>query len=65
MTASISFKKLAYGNDLKLLPYEYELAAVHSPVDYRIADARILCNPRGYFGAKMVPGFDRNRMVDI
>ncbi len=63
-------RKLAYCNDLKSLLHEYEIAAwfhghVHSPVDYRIADARILCNPRGYVGTKIVPGFDQNRMVDI
>jgi Icc-related predicted phosphoesterase len=63
-------RKLAYCNDLKSLLHEYEIAAwfhghVHSSVDYRIAGARILCNPRGYFGAKMVPGFDQNRRVDI
>ncbi len=63
-------RKLAYCNDLKSLLHEYEIAAwfhghVHSSVDYRIADARILCNPRGYVGTKIVPGFDRNRMVDI
>ena len=38
---------------------------VHSPADYRIAGARILCNPRGYIGKKLVPGFDPNRVVDI
>ncbi|MDP1771637.1 MAG: metallophosphoesterase [Methylobacter sp.] len=63
-------KKLAYCNDLKSLLHEYEIAAwfhghVHSQADYRIAGARILCNPRGYFGAKVVPDFDRNRTVDI
>ncbi len=63
-------KKLAYCNDLKSLLHEYEIAAwfhghVHSPADYRIAGARILCNPRGYFGTKVVPGFDQNRTVEI
>lgn len=63
-------KKLAYCNDLKSLLHEYEIAAwlhghVHSLADYRISGARILCNPRGYFGVKVVPGFDRNRTVDI
>jgi Icc-related predicted phosphoesterase len=65
-----ALKKLAYCNDLKSLLHEYEIAAwfhghVHSSLDYRIADARILCNPRGYFGTKVVPGFDQNRMVEI
>lgn len=65
-----ALKKLAYCNDLKPLLHEYEIAAwfhghVHSPMDYRIAGTRILCNPRGYLGTKIVPGFDRNRMVEI
>lgn len=65
-----ALKKLAYCNDLKPLLHEYAIAAwfhghVHSPMDYRIAGARILCNPRGYLGTKIVAGFDRNRMVEI
>jgi len=65
-----ALKKLAYCNDLKPLLHEYAIAAwfhghVHSPMDYRIAGARILCNPRGYLGIKTVAGFDRNRMVEI
>lgn len=63
-------KKLAYCNDLKPLLHEYEIAAwfhghVHSQVDYRIAGARILCNPRGYAGTKIAPRFDQNRIVEI
>jgi len=63
-------KKLAYCNDLRSLLHEYEIAAwfhghIHSPADYRISGARILCNPRGYFGTKVVPGFDQNRIVEI
>ncbi len=65
-----ALKKLAYCNDLKPLLHEYEIAAwfhghVHSQMDYRIAGARILCNPRGYVGTKIVPGFDQNRIVEI
>lgn len=65
-----ALKKLAYCNDLKSLLHEHEIAAwfhghVHSQIDYRISDARILCNPRGYAGTKIVPGFDQNRMVEI
>jgi len=68
--SSNSLKKLAYCNDLKPLLHEYEIAAwfhghVHSPVDHRIAGARILCNPRGYFGKKTVSSFDQNRIVEI
>ena len=63
-------KKLAYCNDLKPLFHEYEIAAwfhghVHNLGDYRIADARILSNTRGYLGRKTVPGFDINKVVDI
>jgi predicted phosphodiesterase len=65
-----NLKKLAYCNDMKPLLHEYEVAAwihghVHSQLDYRIADARILCNPRGYAGIKIVPRFDQNKVVEI
>lgn len=65
-----SLKKLAYCNDLKPLFHEYEIAAwfhghVHNMGDYRIADARILSNTRGYVGRKTVSGFDINKVVDI
>lgn len=65
-----TLKKLAYCNDMKPLLHEYEIAAwihghVHSQMDYRLAGARILCNPRGYAGIKIVPRFDQNRMVEI
>ncbi len=68
--SSHALKKLAYCNDLKPLLHEYEIAVwfhghVHTPADYRIAGARILCNPRGYYGKKLVPDFDQNRVVDI
>lgn len=65
-----SLKKLAYCNDLKPLFHEYEIAAwfhghVHNMGDYRIADARILSNTRGYVGRKTVSGFDINKVVDV
>jgi Icc-related predicted phosphoesterase len=65
-----ALKKLAYCNDMKPLLHEYEIAAwfhghVHCQIDYRIAGARILCNPRGYAGTKVAPRFDQNRTVDI
>lgn len=65
-----ALKKLAYCNDLKSLFHEYDIAAwfhghIHSPADYRISGARILSNPRGYFGRKMVESFDVNKMVEI
>lgn len=63
-------KKLAYCNDLKPLFHEYEIAAwfhghVHNMGDYRIADARILSNTRGYVGRKTVADFDVNKVVEI
>ncbi len=65
-----SIKKLAYCNDLKYLFHTYEIDAwfhghVHSTGDYRIAGARILSNPRGYFPRKLVDTFDINKMVEI
>lgn len=63
-------KKLAYCTDLKYLFHEYEIEAwfhghIHSPGNYRIAGARILSNPRGYVGRKVVDNFDQNLIVDI
>lgn len=65
-----ALKKLAYCNDLKPLFHENEISAwfhghIHSPCDYRISGARILCNPRGYVGRKTVPEFDINKTVII
>jgi Icc-related predicted phosphoesterase len=63
-------KKLAYCNELKPLFHEYDIAAwfhghIHSPADYRIAGSRILSNPRGYVGRKIVDSFDVNKTVEI
>lgn len=63
-------KKIAYCTDLKYLFHEYEIEAwfhghIHSPGDYRIAGARILSNPRGYVGRKVVDNFDQNKIVEI
>lgn len=63
-------KKLAYCNDLKSLIHEYEIAVwihghVHNQADYRIADARILSNTRGYLGRRLAENFDINKVVDI
>ena len=65
-----ALKKLAYCNDLKSLLHEYDITAwfhghIHSSVDYRIAGSRILCNPRGYAGKKIVEGFDQNRTIVV
>lgn len=63
-------KKLAYCNDLKYLFHEHDIDAwfhghIHTPGDYRIAGGRILSNPRGYVGRKVVNSFDQNKIVEI
>lgn len=65
-----ALKKMAYCNDLKWLFHEYEIAAwfhghVHNMGDYRIADARILSNTRGYVGRRTVAEFDIDKCFDI
>lgn len=65
-----ALKKMAYCNDLKWLFHEYEIAAwfhghVHNQGDYRIADARILSNTRGYVGRREIKAFDINKIIDI
>ncbi len=65
-----ALKKLAYCNDLKALFHEYEIAIwfhghVHNTGNYRIAGTRILSNPRGYHGRRLVEGFDVDLCVDI
>lgn len=63
-------KKIAYCNDLKHLFHKYAIEAwfhghIHKPCDYQIAGARILCNPKGYVGRKVVDSFDENKIVEI
>jgi Icc-related predicted phosphoesterase len=70
INTSNGIKKIAYCNDLKSLFHEFEIAAwfhghVHNQGDYRIADARILSNTRGYIGRHPVKGFDINKVVKI
>ncbi len=65
-----ALKKLAYCNELKPLFHEFDIAVwfyghVHSTGDYRVAGSRILSNPRGYHGRKLVKSFDVNKMVEI
>ena len=65
-----ALKKMAYCNDLKPLFHEYAISAwfhghVHNLGDYRIADARILSNTRGYVGRRTVAGFDINKVIEI
>lgn len=63
-------KKLAYCNDLRYLFHRYDISAwfhghVHCLCDYRVAGARVLNNPRGYVGKKLVEGFEIGRVVEI
>ncbi len=63
-------KKIAYCTDLRYLFHEFPIEAwfhghIHSLGDYRIAGARILSNPRGYVGRKVVDNFNQNLTVDI
>ena len=65
-----ALNRFAYCNDLREFMYEYEIAAwihghTHVVWDYRCADTRILCNPRGYKGRKLVADFRADRVVDI
>ncbi|GIX22082.1 MAG: serine/threonine protein phosphatase [Gammaproteobacteria bacterium] len=38
---------------------------VHHPSDYTILDTRVVCNPRGYFGRRLVEGFDAAKIVSV
>lgn len=65
-----ALKKLAYCNDLKELFHEFDISAwfhghVHSVGDYRLAGARILSNPRGYYGRRLVEQFKLNKTIEI
>lgn len=65
-----ALKKIAYCNNLKELFHEHDITAwfhghIHSIGDYRIAGARILSNPRGYVGRKLVKNFDVNKTIEI
>jgi len=65
-----ALKKLAYCNDLKVFFHEYAISVwfhghVHNTGNYRISGTRILSNPRGYYGRKLVSDFDINQCVDV
>jgi predicted phosphodiesterase len=62
--------RLAYCNDLRELMYEHDIALwfhghTHVVWDYRCAATRVLCNPRGYSGIKLVEGFRPDRVVVV
>lgn len=63
-------KRYAYCSDLKPLLHQYDVSAwvhghTHSLSDYRCAGARILCNPRGYLGKKIVDEFNPAKIIEI
>ncbi len=63
-------KQVAYCNDLQDLFEDYEITAwfhghIHSPNDYYISETRVMSNPRGYAGRKLVEGFNPNKTVLI
>jgi len=65
-----ALNRFAYCNDLRGLMYEYDIAAwfhghTHVVWDYRCADTRILCNPRGYHGRNLVEDFRPDKVVEI
>ena len=60
----------AYCNRLDDLISEHAIDAwihghVHTPFDYTRHGTRIVCNPRGYAGVGVVPGFDPTRTVEV
>ena len=68
--ATNEIKKLAYCNNLKQLFQDYQIdlwvhGHTHSISDYKLENARIVCNPRGYAGMRTVEKFDLNRIVEI
>ncbi len=65
-----SITRFAYCNDVRAVIHKYDIAAwvhghTHSISDYTCAGARVLCNPRGYTGRKMVEGFNPVKTFEI
>lgn len=65
-----ALNRFAYCNDLRELMYEYQITAwfhghTHVVWDYRCAQTRILCNPRGYHGRNLVEDFDPGRVIEV
>lgn len=63
-------KRPAYCNHLPDLLRQHDIAAwfhghTHFSSDYTVHGTRILCNPRGYQGYKLVAGFDAGKVVEI
>ncbi len=62
--------RYAYCNNLDDMARQYDIALwahghVHCRSDYRIANTRVVCNPRGYYKHKLVDEFDVVKVVEI
>ncbi len=60
----------AYCNDLKSILHQHEIdfwfhGHTHYVQDYRCADTRILCNPRGYKSRRLDKRFDPMKLLEI
>ena len=60
----------AYASDLTDLIFDNEPVVwfhghVHDNSDYTVGPTRVLCNPRGYVGHRLNPGFDLNAEVEL
>ncbi len=65
-----SITRFAYCNDVKEVIHKYDITVwihghTHSVCDYTCAGVRVLCNPRGYSGRKMVEDFDPAKTFEI
>ncbi len=63
-------KRMAYCNDLQHLFEKHDIAAwfhghIHTPNDYYVSETRVLSNPRGYAGRKLVEGFNPAKTILI
>lgn len=60
----------SYASDLGWLIERYQPALwlhghIHVPSDYRVAQTRILCNPRGYYPHALVRGFRPDLIIEV
>lgn len=65
-----SKKRPAYCNDLTDLLKQHKIALwfhghTHFANDYMAYGTRVLCNPRGYYGYKLVSAFNPGKIVEI
>jgi len=59
-----------YCNRLDQLISRYDIdlwihGHVHAVIDYKLADTRVLCNPRGYTGYQVIEGFSSTKTIDL